>query len=584
MVLLSRKGTQLSSYGTARWAYLAELRQRGMLGGDGSGLIIGQGEGKPSYPEGVKALFNRRLAARDAVTTFLQSGQGQLVPKPRHFVRLTESVHTVVAAPTGFGKGRSCIVPFLVTCPDSCVVIDMKDGENAKKTAKAREDMGHRVVLVDPFNAVTAHPDTYNPMDLISPASPTAIEDCRALAEALVVRTGRETDRFWDDSAEIWLGSMICAMVTFPPPHQRNLQSVRAQLADPLRRAATIEMMCQSPQWQGMLSRFGHTLKNYQGKTRDSVLAATNRHLMWADSIAIADSISQSSFNPADLLKGNMTIFLILKTEHHRTHSALVRLWISSMLRVCIKGGLQNRTNVQFLCDEAFSLGRLEQLSDVLGIGRGYGLRMQLYYQDLGQIRKCWPDGADQTLLANTTQVFFGVNDPITADYISTRIGEKTIVVASGGTGGGETYQTSSQGQGGSSHSTSTNVSDNWSQIGRKLLKPEEVMALHPRTAITFAPGVRPIATTLVRYDEPSFTMPRRKGLFMAAVETACLFITVAILAAAFTMTLYTGAFNVKGSTRVFQRRTETRPRDWGNRGRDGGREGRRVSFPHRGR
>ena len=135
---------------------------------------------------------------------------------------------------------------------------------------------------------------------------------------------------------------MICAMVAFAPPHQRNLQSVRAQLADAAKRDATIEMMCKSPQWEGMLSRFGQTLKNYQGKTLDSVLAATNRHLAWADSVAIAESTSQSSFTPADLLKGKMTIFLILKTEHIRVLSPLLRLWIGSMLRVCIKGGLQS--------------------------------------------------------------------------------------------------------------------------------------------------------------------------------------------------------------------------------------------------
>ena len=312
---------------------------------DKSGLIIGQVQGKPGYWEGVKALFDRRLAAGDAVTTFLQSCQGYLARKPQHLVRLTpkQAVHTLVAAPTGVGKGRSCIVPFLLTCDEPCVVIDIKGGENAKKTAKAREKMGHRVVLADPFRVVTDHPDTYNPMGFICPASPTAIDDCRSQAEAAVVRSGHETDRFWDDSAEIWLGSMMCAIVAFAPPHQRSLQSVRAQLADAAKRDATIDMMCKSQQWQGMLSRFGQSLKNYQGKTLDTVLAATNRHIAWLDSIAVAESISQSSFNPADLLKGKMTVYLILPTEHIRTLSALLRLWIGSMLRVCITGGLQTR-------------------------------------------------------------------------------------------------------------------------------------------------------------------------------------------------------------------------------------------------
>jgi type IV secretion system protein VirD4 len=341
MWLLSKRGGQLWSYGTAAWATVAQLRERGMLDANGTGLIIGQVQARPSYGEGVQALFNRRLAARDAVTEFQQSCQGRLIPKPRHLVRLNSSVHTMVAAPTGVGKGRSVIVPFLLTSHDPCVVIDIKGGENAKKTAYARERMGHRVELMDPYKVVTQRPATYNPMGLIDPDSPTAIDECRGLAEAIVVRTGRESDPYWNDAAEIWIGSMMCAMVAFAPPHQRNLQSVRAQLADAEKRNATIEMMCKSPQWGGMLSRFGHSLKNFQGKTLDTVLTATNQHLRWADSIAIAESTSQSSFNPADLLKGRMTVYLILPTEHIRTQSALLRLWISSMLRVCIKGGLQ---------------------------------------------------------------------------------------------------------------------------------------------------------------------------------------------------------------------------------------------------
>ncbi len=46
------------------------------------------------------------------------------------------------------------------------------------------------------------------------------------------------------------------------------------------------------------------------------------------------------------------------------------------------------------------------------------------------------------------------------------------------------------------------NSNDNWQQSARKLLKPEEVLALDERTAIVFTPGMPPIWTTLVRYYE----------------------------------------------------------------------------------
>ena len=83
---------------------------------------------------------------------------------------------------------------------------------------------------------------------------------------------------------------------------------------------------------------------------------------------------------------------------------------------------------------------------------------------------------------------------------MSNRLGEETTIIASGGTSTGTSRQYSSKGE--TSVSTSSNENDNWGQHGRKLLKPEEVLALPHRIAITFTPGVPPIWTTLVRHFE----------------------------------------------------------------------------------
>jgi type IV secretion system protein VirD4 len=103
--------------------------------------------------------------------------------------------------------------------------------------------------------------------------------------------------------------------------------------------------------------------------------------------------------------------------------------------------------------------------------------------------------------MSNTSSVFFGVNEIPTATHISDRLGEATIVVDSGGTNGGGSRQHSSQ-DASTSSTDSWGNNANWSQQSRKLLKPEEVIALSPRTAITFTPGVPPILTTLTRYYE----------------------------------------------------------------------------------
>lgn len=178
-------------------------------------------------------------------------------------------------------------------------------------------------------------------------------------------------------------------------------------------------------------------------------------------------------------------------------------------------------SQVHFILDEAASLGRMDSIEDAIDKYRGYGVRLQFYYQSPGQLKKCFPEDQGQTLLSNTTQVYFAVNDNNTAEYVSARVGEATVVVTSGGTSSGSSTSWSSSQQG-QQHGSggSYNSSSNWQQQARKLLKPEEIMALHPRTAITLAPGKPPIRTWLARYyEEPH--LGRRPGWIRRSL-TAC--------------------------------------------------------------
>ena len=102
-------------------------------------------------------------------------------------------------------------------------------------------------------------------------------------------------------------------------------------------------------------------------------------------------------------------------------------------------------------------------------------------------------------------------------------------MVSSGGTGTGTSRQMSGNNQ--SSTGSSTNENNNWSQMGRKLLKPDEVLGLSERIAITFTPGVPPIWTTLVRYYEESL-VGRPSGFFARFRAAAWMLIQSAALLA----------------------------------------------------
>ena len=184
--------------------------------------------------------------------------------------------------------------------------------------------------------------------------------------------------------------------------------------------------------------------------------------------------------------------------------------------------------NVNVILDEAASLGpNMGCLEDAIDKYRGYGIRLQLYYQSPAQLKRCFKDEQDQTVMANVTQVFFGVNDT-SAEYISNRLGDQTIIVDSGGSGTGYSSQ-SSHSSAQNSSTNSTNRSRNWSQMARRLLKPEEILAMSERIAITFVPGMRPICTKLERYYEAKGREPELSGLtalivslYLAVVLTNC--------------------------------------------------------------
>lgn len=89
---------------------------------------------------------------------------------------------------------------------------------------------------------------------------------------------------------------------------------------------------------------------------------------------------------------------------------------------------------IRFILDEASSLGKLPIMVDGVDKLRSYGVSLTLFYQAMGQLRQCWNEGEDQTLLTNAAQIFFAINDHQTAEYVCNRMGKQTIIVNSGGT------------------------------------------------------------------------------------------------------------------------------------------------------
>lgn len=328
-----RRHIRLTTLGSARFVEETELRRTGMLNVQ-SGLILGRLPARRRFGFGIGQLFRWRLSAAEACCGFW-SRRGSLV-------RLPQAIHTVIFGPTGGGKGVSFVIPTLKTFEDSCVVVDFK-GENAKLTADHRHQLGHKVVLLDPYQIVTQKPATFNPLDFIDKDNPQAIDECNDLAKALVVRTGNEHEPYWLDSAEAYIAAIIAVVVWYGEKDKgtRSLQTVREILSIPAKLEMAIKLMAESDAWGGHLAQMGGQLLHFVDKEKSSVLSSALRHLRFLGTPAIAKNTSASSFDPAELRNDKMTVYLILPPEHMRSQAGLLRMWIGSLLRAVVKGGLQ---------------------------------------------------------------------------------------------------------------------------------------------------------------------------------------------------------------------------------------------------
>ena len=138
---------------------------------------------------------------------------------------------------------------------------------------------------------------------------------------------------------------------------------------------------------------------------------------------------------------------------------------------------------VLMLIDEFPMLGPMPTLTKGLALLAGYNIRIVLITQGLGQLQEIYRQGTEGVLQNCALQIFFASNDDSTTNWVSRRLGQRTVKV-----------QSRNQGQDLAAATTST------SYVGRPLMAPEEVRLLRETKAIIFKEKHRPILADKIRY------------------------------------------------------------------------------------
>lgn len=439
--------------------------------------------------------------------------------------------HLLTIAGSRSGKGTSAIVPNLLLYPGSVLVIDPK-GENATLTAERRGlgrdipdgGLGHDVFVIDPFGVAKVD-DSYragfNPLAGLDPRSDDFIDECDAIADALVVQESKGENAHFYDTARLVLRGYIAWVAAHPDIQDKTLNEVRRLIflrrpkktADDDKPSEAVEIPdVNDPdltfdQLLVLMSdeRFAHgipfeaasTLGSMGDREFGSVMSTIRNQIGFISSPPMSKVLDGGERSP-DLMAwkhGKQSVYLCLPAGRLHRHFRFFRLFINRLMNAIEADENTPETPALMILDEMHVLGHMKALETAAGLIAGFGVRIWSFFQDLAQLKTIYGERWE-TFLGNAA-VFqtFGLNDLGSLKYVSERLGQSAMLKTSQSE---QSMQQAATGFTGESRSIEA----------VPLLAPDEVAAFFSRQSnnqLIIYPGTSAIFLKRVPYFDQSF-------------------------------------------------------------------------------
>ena len=451
----AKEAQNVTTYGSARWADIKEVRRAGLLGPDG--VVLGRLGGS--------------------------------------YLRHDGPEHVLCFAPTRSGKGVGLVIPTLLTWPHSTIVHDIK-GENFQLTSGWRARFGS-VLLFDPTNPASA---AYNPLLEIRKGD-CEVRDAQNIADILVDPEGAlERRNHWEKTSHSLLVGAILHVLYAEA--DKTLAGVANFLSDPSRPIeATLNAMLATPHLgerpHPVVASSARELLNKSENERSGVLSTTMSFLGLYRDPVVAKVTGRSDWRIRDLVDAGrpISLYLVVPPSDIARTKPLMRLVLNQIGRRLTESldTDRRRQKLLLMLDEFAALGRLDFFESQLAFMAGYGIRSFLITQSLNQLERAY--GPNHAILDNChIRIAFSTNDERTAKRVSDALGTATEMRAMKNYAG---------------HRLSPwlgHLMVSRQETSRPLLTPGEVMQLSPNEAIVMVSGVHPVRAHKVRYyEDPQF-------------------------------------------------------------------------------
>ena len=369
----------------------------------------------------------------------------------------------------------------------------------------------------------------FNPMASLDPKSPRFVDDCKALATALIKTEGEKSgkDSYWTEAAKALVKGIIMGLtleaeaaraagIVGAVPSLVKLRETLGQTPEVMAEnlAAWVdEFGPKCPPLRASLGEF--VTHNSQDRELGGIRRQAKVQTDWLDSAEVTDDLKKSPAVDLSKLKETpITIYLVLPPEFLASHGTWLRLMVTCLLRPLLreimdKGDGSAPVPVLFMLDEFAQLGHMEIIKDNYALMRGYGVKLWTVWQDLNQAKMLYGDWWE-TFIGNAGQTqSFAPQDMTTRKYLSELGGELVTWHTREAKSGGLSFS-----RGGPSLNTGGSTSD--TNLKEPIMYPHELAQMGRGQSVVFTQN-----GLVLRSYFPDATHPEFAGVKDMMAEAA---------------------------------------------------------------
>lgn len=361
--------------------------------------------------------------------------------------RVNRNNNVMVIGGSGSWKTTSYIMSNIAQMRSSFVLTDPK-GRTVNRVGKMLERRGYKIKVVD-FDSLT-NTDHFNPFAYVKDEI-TLKKVIRALIDATNADHEKKGEPFWDKAEELLITSLFAYLYY----RYRGTDTVKGdgimpsldQIGTLIRLLTRENKDVESPlefMFKSFAEEFGEKnyaylqwqnfLRNFEGKTRDSVLAISITRFSLFDLEQVKAFIKEDNLDIEKWVDEKTAVFLKIPDMDDTFNFLPLLIFILSFRtlehKVDNEMGGEAKVPIEFLMDEFANLGRIPNIKQALSVFRSRRMSITILLQNVNQLVAMYKDDWKAFFGNCDAWVYLsGSIEPDTTKFFSEAAGKKTIYI-----------------------------------------------------------------------------------------------------------------------------------------------------------